>query len=58
MLNYDKIPSIITYRKVIKGLLQREGEAPTIIQVKPVAQTVGKHCRKHNKIRPTIPQEQ
>ena len=40
MLNYEKITLVVVaYRFNIEGLLQLNAEAPTFIQVRPVAQT-------------------
>jgi hypothetical protein len=39
MLNYEKRLIIMTYCKNIKGLVELDGEAPTVFQVRPVAHT-------------------
>ena len=39
MLNYEKILVIVAYRFNIKGLLELNAEAPTFVQVRPIAQT-------------------
>ena len=39
MLNYEKILVFVAYRLNIEGLVELNTEAPTIYQVRPVAQT-------------------
>jgi hypothetical protein len=39
MLNYEKRLVVVTYRKNIEGLIELDGEAPTVFQVRPVAHT-------------------
>ena len=39
MLNYERIPVVVAYRFNIEGLVELNTEAPTVYQVRPVAQT-------------------
>ena len=39
MLNYEKTLVVVAYRFNIEGLLELNSEAPTFVQVRPVAQT-------------------
>ena len=39
MLNYEKRLVVVAYRTNIEGLVELNSEAPTVFQVRPVAQT-------------------
>jgi hypothetical protein len=39
MLNYEKRLVVVAYRFNIEGLVELNTEAPTVFQVRPVAQT-------------------
>ena len=40
MLNYEKTIVVVAYRFNFEGLLELNAEAPIIVQVRPVAQTL------------------
>ena len=39
MLNYEKTLVVVAYRFKIEGLLELNAEAPTFVQVRPIAET-------------------